>query len=190
MLGGFWTKVNRKPDTLLSMLVWADLPYPYLYVLPLSLCRWNLLRKSILQSGGRICHYMPDRAESHCWSSIKRWQQEPRPNFSSKGDDKHVRRKARTSFKSCEFKVSPNVGTEGIVPQAHSPGRTAVVLILWKQPTPVHNSLRPYQKWKDQTKDSWPWDQDHSMVHAGKGLWLFPVHLLNMHTDGLSKSHL
>lgn len=74
--------------------------------------------KAFLQSGGRICHYMLDRAESGCWSSIKRRQQEPRPNFSSKGDYKHVRRKARTWFKSCEFKVSPNGGNW----RNHSPG--------------------------------------------------------------------
>lgn len=158
------------------MLVWADPPCPHLCVLPLSLRRWNLLRKSALKAGGRICHYVLDRAGAHCWSGIRRRQQGPKPNFGSKGDDKHVSRKARTWFKSCQFKVSPsNVGIEWIIPQERSPGRTAAVLILWKQPTLVHNSLRPCEKWKGQTKDRRPWDEGCSMVHAGRGLWLFPV---------------
>lgn len=100
---------------------------------------------------------------------------EARPNFRSKGSDRHVRRKARTWFKSCKviFSLS-NVGIEWIVPREYSPGRT-VVLVLWKEPTPVNDSLRPYKKWKDQAKERRRWDQGCPMLHARRGLWLFPV---------------
>lgn len=41
---------------------------------------------------------------------------------------------------------------EWIIPQEHGPGRTAVVLILQKQHTLVHNCLRPYKNGKIKQK--------------------------------------
>lgn len=105
----------------------------------------------------------------------RRWQQVPRPDCRFKGVDKCVRRKARMWFKSCQFKAPPsNVRIEWIIPQEHGPGSTAVVLILWKQHTPVLNTLRLHKKWEDQTKDGRPWAQCCSMLHTGRSLWLFP----------------
>lgn len=153
------------------MLLWIYPLDPHQGTLPLALHGWSLLSREKLREGS-VCHDGPDRAGPRCWSSIQMCQQGLTPNFTSEGMAKMQWGVKESVFRAVKIQISPfNVGFEGTAPRK-APWKEQLQALFGENNSKTAWDLA---NWKGQIKYRSPWEHGCSMVHAERGLCLFPV---------------